>query len=176
MSPILTVVLWNVQWRAPATPAGQTILRLIAARNPDLVCLTESHCDALPGQHTITSDSDYGVTTISATRRKVVLWSRQSWRVVDTRGHPDLPKGRFVRGLTATPLGALDVLGVCIPWSNAGVATPAATGNPGSSMTPISKACSRSWREIHLLRARYCLATSTRRCLAPARPKPRMRH
>ncbi len=123
MSPILTVVLWNVQWRSPATPAGETIRRLIAAQNPDLVCLTESHCDALPGPHMITSDPDYGVTTISATRRKVVLWSRQPWSVVDTRGHPDLPKGRFVRGVTATPLGALAVLGICIPWSHAGVTT-----------------------------------------------------
>jgi len=123
MSPSLTVVLWNVQWRTPATPAGQTIRRLIAAQNPDLVCLTESHSEALAGPHMITSGADYGVRTPSATRRKVVLWSRQPWSAVDALGDPHLPGGRFVRGVTVTPLGSLAVLGVCIPWSHAGVTT-----------------------------------------------------
>ncbi len=32
-----------------------------------------------------------------------------------------MPPGRFIRGVTATPLGPLAVIGVCIPWDGAHV-------------------------------------------------------
>jgi hypothetical protein len=122
MSAVLTVVLWNVQWRKPGSSAGETIRRLIAAHDPDLICLTESHLDLVDAPHRISSDPDFGLP-MSPTRRKVVLWSRQPWSAVDDRGDAALPSGRFVCGQTATPLGVLTVLGVCIPWSGAQVAT-----------------------------------------------------
>ena len=31
-------------------------------------------------------------------------------------GRVDLPPGRFVSGVTQTPLGMLTVVGICIPW------------------------------------------------------------
>ena len=50
-----------------------------------------------------------------------MMWSRHPWTNVDDLGHPDLPRGRFVSATTETPVGPIDVLGVCIPWHMANV-------------------------------------------------------
>ncbi|MDR6951722.1 hypothetical protein J2X65_001071 [Ancylobacter sp. 3268] len=52
----------------------------------------------------------------------MLLWSRLRSEQADDVGHPGLPSSRFVHGLTATPLGRLLVIRVCIPWSMAHVA------------------------------------------------------
>lgn len=117
----LRVLLWNVAWRRPASPAGTAIRDLLARHDPDLVCLTEAPLDLPVGGHVIAADPDYGIP-MKPGCRKVLVWSRHPWEQVDDRGHPDLPSGRFVRGVTATPLGRLAVIGVCIPWSMAHVA------------------------------------------------------
>ncbi|GAB4066115.1 endonuclease/exonuclease/phosphatase family protein [Ancylobacter sonchi] len=126
MSPLpgddgeLGVLLWNVAWRRPASPAGAVIRDLLARHAPDIACLTETSLDLPVGGHVIASDPYYGMP-MKPGRRKVLLWSRHPWEQVDALGHPDLPSGRFVRGVTATPLGRLAVIGVCIPWSMAHV-------------------------------------------------------
>ena len=48
--------------------------------------------------------------------RKVVLWSRDPWERVDDLGHSSMPPGRFVSGVTRTPVGEVTVMGICIPW------------------------------------------------------------
>ena len=45
-----------------------------------------------------------------------MLWSREPWEQVDDVGIDSMPPGRFVSGVTQTSLGALTVVGVCIPW------------------------------------------------------------
>jgi hypothetical protein len=45
-------------------------------------------------------------------RRKVALWSSEPWTEPDLIGHPDLPGGRFVSGVTH----GIRFVGVCIPW------------------------------------------------------------
>ena len=70
----------------------------------------------------IEADPDYGYPIIEG-RRKVLLWSKEAWRDVDRSGHPSLPTGRFVSGVTRTPLGDVQIIGVCIPWSGAHVST-----------------------------------------------------
>lgn len=120
MSGAITVMLWNVLWRRPDSSAGTAIRDIISAHDPDLVCLTESHHDLLSGGHIITSHGDYGYG-LGPKRRKVVMWSRHPWMETDDSGDPALPTGRFVGGVTATPLGPLSVFGVCIPWQNAHV-------------------------------------------------------
>jgi hypothetical protein len=47
----------------------------------------------------------------------VVLWSREPFEEVDTVGHPDLPPGRFVTGVSM----GIRFVGVCIPWRMAHV-------------------------------------------------------
>jgi hypothetical protein len=117
------IALWNIAWRRPDSSAGKTILKLIIDQNPDIICITEGYENFLPSSgHTITSDSDYGYP-IKEGRRKVVLWSKNPWSYVDPIGDATLPSGRFVRGITETPIGLLDMIGVCIPWKEAHVKT-----------------------------------------------------
>ena len=97
--------------------------RRILALEPDLVCITEGHLDYLAdGGHLIAADADYGYAAKPG-RRKIMLWSRRPWRAVDSLGHPDLPGGRFVAGTTESALGPLRVIGICVPWMHAHVAT-----------------------------------------------------
>src|SRR5690606_14993121 len=101
--------------------AGGLILEMIQGAQPDLVCLTECHRDFLgdASWHLIAADADHGYPVVPG-RTKVGLWSRQPWTEVTT----DLegaPPGRFVSGLTDTPLGRVRVLGVCGPWEAAHV-------------------------------------------------------
>ena len=45
-----------------------------------------------------------------------MLWSREPWERVDDLGHCSMPPGRFVSGVTQTPVGEVTVMGICIPW------------------------------------------------------------
>jgi endonuclease/exonuclease/phosphatase family metal-dependent hydrolase len=85
--------------------------------------VTEGFAEILPsGGHVIRAEADYGYP-IKEGRRKVLLWSRQPWTEVDPVGSSELPSGRFVSGVTDTPLGRLRFIGVCIPWSAAHVSS-----------------------------------------------------
>ena len=75
------------------------------------------------GGHIIDAGMEWGYSLNNKDRRKVLLWSRSPWAEVDHTGSPDLPEGRFVKGVTETPLGALTVVGVCIPWDCAHVSS-----------------------------------------------------
>ena len=112
----MKLVNWNVEWATPTSQRGAEVLRRINDHAPDVVCLTESHNGLLSQRgHTICSQADYGYKT-TVYRRKVMLWSREPWEQVNDVGLESLPPGRFVSGLTQTPLGAVTVVGVCIPW------------------------------------------------------------
>lgn len=85
---------------------------------PDVVCLTEGFVDstAVLGGYEI---SVKGVSWSRETpgERKVVLWSREPWTAVDLEGNPDVQCGAFVAATTMTPVGAVRVVGICIPYS-----------------------------------------------------------
>lgn len=69
--------------------------------------------------------SPAGRTGANATKdrraRKVIAWSRHPWRDTSVDGFE--PTGRFVTGITDTAVGPLRVVGVCIPFPMAHVAT-----------------------------------------------------
>ena len=65
-------------------------------------------------------DAGYGV---DERRHKVSIWSRSPWHEIDRIGSADLPSGRFVAATTATSIGDLRIVGVCVPWKMAHVAT-----------------------------------------------------
>ncbi|WP_191058877.1 endonuclease/exonuclease/phosphatase family protein [Geminicoccus harenae] len=115
-------MLWNIAWRRRPSPAGRVIADIIEQHHPDIVCLTEAHSDFLPDGHLIHARADYGYP-LKEGRRKVLLWNRQPWTGSDDLGDERLPPGRFVAGTTETPLGSLRLIGVCVPWSAAHVAT-----------------------------------------------------
>jgi hypothetical protein len=120
MAGVVRLLLWNIQYRRRGSPRGCMLWEIIDSHSPDLICITEGHEDFLENHHTITSEADYGYP-LRARRRKVLLWSRSPWRQVDPVGSDTLPSGRFVAGTTATPIGPLRFLGVCVPWDQAHV-------------------------------------------------------
>ena len=112
----LTAITWNVQWATPRSPRTSEILRRIDRHAPEVVCLTETHAGLLSeAGYAVCSQPDYGYP-IKEGRRKVVLWSREPWEQVEDVGIDSMPPGRFVSGVTQTSLGAVIVIGVCIPW------------------------------------------------------------
>jgi hypothetical protein len=93
----------------------------IDAFDPDILCLPEAPVGFMDDpDRTVASTADHGYRS-PPERRKVVMWSRQGWRDVDTVGDPDLPPGRFVAATTDTQVAPLAVVGVCVPWSHAHV-------------------------------------------------------
>lgn len=109
---------WNLEWKTPATKAGRLIQEVIAALDADTVCYTEVVRSMIPEGQSIESDPDYGYPNDGG-RRKVTLWSKQSWTEVDLIGDDEMPSGRFVSGITA----GVRFVGVCIPWRDAHVKT-----------------------------------------------------
>lgn len=120
--PTAVVATWNVEWARPDGARGRSVTALLQALHADVLCVSEGVEAILPpGGHVVTSGPDYGYP-VREGRRKVLLWSRRPWSEVDAVGHPAAPPGRFVAGVTETPVGPLRVIGACIPWSMAHVA------------------------------------------------------
>ena len=117
------IVNWNVAWAVPGTARAAALRRRVLSRKPDIICITEGYVGYLPetGQ-VIAAGADYGYASPGG-RRKVLLWSRSGWRDVDAVGDPRLPSGRYVSGITTVGGRDIQVLGLCIAWMNAHVAT-----------------------------------------------------
>ena len=120
----MRLVNWNVDWaklsqgNKNGSGRGGLILDRISRSQPDVICLTEAYPDFLASKkgHIICAERDYGTRPLKG--RKVLLWSANCWRSVDTLGSDLLPPGRFVSGITKTEadIGDLLVIGVCIPY------------------------------------------------------------
>jgi endonuclease/exonuclease/phosphatase family metal-dependent hydrolase len=117
---MFSLVVWNIQYRRVGSAEGREIRAAITACEPDIVCITEGHPDFLDMPHRIESSADFCYPARDG-RRKVLLWSRQPWTAVDAVGDDSMPSGRYVAGHTETPIGGLQVHGICIPWSHAHV-------------------------------------------------------
>ena len=113
----LTLVNWNVEWARPrGWKIRPEILRRVGAHSPEIICLTEAYRNFLADDgYTISSQEDYGYA-ITEGKRKVLLWSKETWEHIDDLGSVLLPPGRFVSGTTMTSIGEVTVIGVCIPW------------------------------------------------------------
>ena len=112
----LSVLTWNVQWATPNSWRSSEILSRIDRHVPEVICLTETH-EGLLSQHghTISSQPDYRYN-VTQGRRKVIRCSREPWEQVDDLGIDSMLPGRFVSGVTQTPVGEVAVIGICIPW------------------------------------------------------------
>ncbi|MFM7069358.1 MAG: endonuclease/exonuclease/phosphatase family protein [Actinomycetes bacterium] len=118
----MRVATWNVEWAAPGTTRGRRVADALSNLG-DVVVVTECELPLLPAGHIIDAGADWGYTSPSAERRKVAMWSATPWSDVDTEGDPQLPGGRFVAGTTHTDIGSIRVVGLCIPWQGAHVAS-----------------------------------------------------
>lgn len=115
------IINWNVRWHHPKRSLnGAIISNEISDRNPEVVCITEGHKDFFDDGFTISSNPDYGYKQLKD-RRKVLLWSRNPWKDINTIGDESLPPGRFISGRTMTSVGEILFIGVCIPWKDAHV-------------------------------------------------------
>lgn len=113
----MKVVAWNLERKRPHTPTGSAGVARIASEQPHIVVATEArvaHFESLGG-HEVASQPPAG-ERFAPDERKLVMWSREPWRDIDQIGDPNLPAGRFVAATTATPLGDVRVIGICIPW------------------------------------------------------------
>ena len=119
----LRVGTWNVNWAKPGTERGRCIAKHLATSDCDVLCVTEGCAGLFPaGGHVIDAGPDWGYAAAEG-RRKVLLWSKRPWSAVDPVGSEALPGGRFVSAMTETSLGALSVVGICIPCRDAHVRT-----------------------------------------------------
>jgi endonuclease/exonuclease/phosphatase family metal-dependent hydrolase len=109
--PNLRVVTFNCEWRKPKHPHGQEIIKRVLDYDPDIVCLTEAHTGYFTKGHELASLPH---DASRPTRRKVILWSKTSWREVDERGHALILEGRYLAASTSTALGQIRVHGVVI--------------------------------------------------------------
>ena len=108
----MIIANWNLEWATPRSRRTPEILRRLADLGADVLCLTETSDQLLAAEgHAITAQPDYGYG-IQAARRKVLLWSRNPWSEVDDVGHEAMPPGRFISGVTQTPLGEIAVIGI----------------------------------------------------------------
>ena len=107
---------WNLEWKLPVSDAGRLIQEEITRHDPDVICFTEVVRNMVPAGYSIEADSDYGYKH-NGGRRKVILWSKNPWTEIDIIGDDEMPRGRFVSGLT----GGIRFVGICIPWSAAHV-------------------------------------------------------
>ena len=121
VQPTVRIGTWNVGWAEADSERGARVADALKAPDCDIVCVTEGCADILPPDgHAVDAGPDWGYGREEA-RRKVLVWSRQPWAAVDIGISSALPAGRLVAGVTLTALGALTVVGVCIPWRDAHV-------------------------------------------------------
>lgn len=115
--PTASILTWNVERKHPLrSPLGVAALEYVFGRDPDVLVLTESSTELPPrGGHVLPSASstEHGYR---ADERKVVLWSKNPWTDTGSMLLPGAADDRAVWGTTATPVGPLRVLGLCIPW------------------------------------------------------------
>ena len=116
---------WNVWLAKPGSKRAEPIKDILTAPDCDVLCVTEGDAGILPDcGHVIDAGTDWGYPLPKASpgRRKVLLWSKRPWTPVFDSRQVELPRGRLVAGVTETPVCAITVVGVCIPWSGAHVA------------------------------------------------------
>lgn len=116
---VMRILNWNTEWAKPGSQRGSRVASRIAEHSPEIACLTEAYPGIFREEgHTLLSTDESGYENVGG-RRKVLLWSRESWCDCYHAEETGLPGGRFVSGVTA----GIRIVGLCIPWSMAHVTT-----------------------------------------------------
>jgi hypothetical protein len=113
-------------WRSRTGPIGRSMTTIIDDQSADVWAFTEARSETGPTPETpgftINAGPDWGYQIPQPDRRKVMLWSLNPWTDVEA-GDVGATKGRLIAGTTATPIGPLRVVGVCIPWRDSHVSS-----------------------------------------------------
>ena len=118
------ILTWNVERKRPDSSLGKKGIELLFDQDPDVMVITEARTSfPASGGHTLWCEPPRG-TTYAEDERKVLMWSKEPWREVDSVGVEGLDQSRFISAITDTSEGPIRVLGVCIPWHMAEVTYP----------------------------------------------------
>lgn len=109
-----------MNWARPDGYRGELIKNVISELEPEVVCITEGNKGMFSEGYSIFSDADYGYKS-STYRRKVILWSKNPWKEIDSLGDVGLHGGRYVNATTMTSIGEVKFIGACMPYRNAHV-------------------------------------------------------
>lgn len=121
-APRLRIGTWNTEFAKPGAVRGERVRPILAAPDCDILCVTEGYAGIFPdGGNPVEGGNDRGYPIVEG-QKKVLLWSKEPWENVEF-GPKEMPEGRFVAGITKTPIGSLTVVGICIPWHFAHVNT-----------------------------------------------------
>jgi endonuclease/exonuclease/phosphatase family metal-dependent hydrolase len=110
----LKITAWNLLWGNPGRQRGNLILERLKNTQADIYVLAEAMSPMISG-HIVDAGPDWGYGQQSV-KRKIQMISRQPWTDIKREESPAALKGRFICATTKTPIGAVRVIGVCIPW------------------------------------------------------------
>ena len=115
---MLKIGNWNVEWAAKRSQRTQYIQSILRSLDADILCVTEGFSFHMPDDQHILKSEPSGTAMDARGGHKVMLWSKNRWTNTDTFGSADLPEGRFVSGITKTPIGEVRVIGVVVPYAH----------------------------------------------------------
>jgi hypothetical protein len=122
--PTLRAISWNLERKRPDSLRGAEAIDHLFGQNADVMALSEVRT-SIPtrGGHAEFCEPPRG-STFAENERKIMIWSREPWVDIDRFGGDGLDQTRFISGTTATPVGDVRMIGVCIPWHMAEVTFP----------------------------------------------------
>ena len=115
-----TILTWNLERKKVNSPYGKLAISHLFDQLPDVIAVSETRTD-FPTHDGFTIYAQKPNGRFADNERKILIWSKNPWSKVDDLGDIGLPTGRFISGVTKTPIGEIRVVGVCIPYHMADV-------------------------------------------------------
>lgn len=121
----LRFLVWNLERQSLASQSGRLQHQCIKGAQAHIAVLTETWIgwDAILGGFEV---SVFGATwsKTDPEERKILMWSGQPWRDVETARFGIANEERIIAATTDTPIGPVRVVGVCIAYHGAMVRHP----------------------------------------------------
>lgn len=118
----ITVATWNTEWSPVGGKRGPLVRARLRDFDADIMVVTEGQRGVLPSCGYVVDAGDNWGYNSAAHRRKTLLWSRWPLHNV-VKVESGAGRGRVVCARVDSPFGPANLLGLCIPWASAHVAT-----------------------------------------------------